>query len=127
MTPFQPSVRLKLTLLYGALFLIAGLFLISVTYGLVRRELAPNAQRPIGRVVQDRPGNHQDSPDDRVAGARREERRFALRQAVAAIGIRPRDRDRRRAWARLALRGAGAPSDSADYGPCPILIGSDPR
>jgi signal transduction histidine kinase len=95
MTPFRPSVRLKLTLLYGALFLIAGLFLISVTYGLVRRELAPNAQRPISRVVQDRPGNHQDSPDDRVAGARREERRFALRQlwrqsvfalAIATVG-----------------------------------------
>ncbi|HET7056050.1 MAG TPA: ATP-binding protein [Thermomicrobiales bacterium] len=95
MTPFRPSVRLKLTLLYGALFLIAGLFLISVTYGLVRRELAPNAQRPISRVVQDRPGNHQDGPDDRVAGARREERRFALRQlwrqsvfalAIATVG-----------------------------------------
>jgi signal transduction histidine kinase len=95
MTPFRPSVRLKLTLLYGALFLIAGLVLISVTYGLVRRELAPNAPRPISRVVQDRPNGHQESPDDRVAGARREERRFALRQlwrqsvfalAIATVG-----------------------------------------
>jgi signal transduction histidine kinase len=80
MTPFRPSVRLKLTLLYGALFLVAGLVLITVTYGLVRRELAPNAPRPISRIVRDRPGNHQQSPDDRVAGARREERRFALQQ-----------------------------------------------
>ena len=46
MSLFRPSVRLKLTLLYGVLFVTAGLLLIAVTYGLVRRELAPNALQP---------------------------------------------------------------------------------
>jgi len=78
-SPFRPSVRLKLTLLYGALFLIAGLLLIAVTYGLVRRELAPNATGPRPGIEQQQTGEHLD-PEDRVAGARREERRFALRQ-----------------------------------------------
>src|SRR5579872_5276231 len=31
----RPTVRLRLTLLYGALFLIAGALLLAVTYGLV--------------------------------------------------------------------------------------------
>ena len=78
MSPFRPSVRLKLTLLYGALFLIAGLLLIAVTYGLVRRELAPNATGPRPGIEQQQTGNILIQKMGRRA--RREERRFALRQ-----------------------------------------------
>ena len=31
----RPTVRLRLTLLYGALFLVAGALLLAITYGLV--------------------------------------------------------------------------------------------
>jgi signal transduction histidine kinase len=88
-TPFRPSVRLKLTLLYGVLFVAAGLLLIAVTYGLVRRELAPNALQPGPRI--ERQHNQPANPDEREAGARREERRFALRQlwrqSLVALGL----------------------------------------
>jgi signal transduction histidine kinase len=86
---FRLSVRLKLTLLYGVLFVTAGLLLIAVTYGLVRRELAPNALQPGPRIERqhDQPAN----AVEREAGARREERRFALRQlwrqSLIALGI----------------------------------------
>jgi signal transduction histidine kinase len=82
-------VRLKLTLLYGVLFVAAGLLLIAVTYGLVRRELAPNALQPGPRI--ERQHNQPANPDEREAGARREERRFALRQlwrqSLVALGL----------------------------------------
>jgi signal transduction histidine kinase len=85
----RPSVRLKLTLLYGVLFVTAGLLLIAVTYGLVRRELAPNALQPLPRI--ERQHNPPSNADEREAGARREERRFALRQlwrqSLVALGV----------------------------------------
>ena len=39
MSPFRPSVRLRLTALYGALFLAAGVVLLALNYVLVRRNL----------------------------------------------------------------------------------------
>ena len=39
--PVRPSVRLRLTLLYGGLFLLAGALLLVVNYGLVRSQLPP--------------------------------------------------------------------------------------
>lgn len=103
MTSRGPTIRLKLTLIYGALFIVAGLLLITVTYGLVRRELAPNApQRPAGRVVQERDDDSRtdadadDDPDEPVRRTRREERRYALTQLwrqslwallITAIGV----------------------------------------
>ena len=39
MRPLQVSVRLRLTALYGALFLAAGIALLAVNYALVRRNL----------------------------------------------------------------------------------------
>jgi signal transduction histidine kinase len=90
MSLLRPTVRLRLTLLYGVLFLVAGLVLITVTYGLVRRELRPNATHPIVRVEQQAVPDEPDG-DDRVARTRREERRFALsqlwRQSLLALAI----------------------------------------
>lgn len=37
----HPTVRLRLTLLYGALFFVAGLILLALLYGLLRGALAP--------------------------------------------------------------------------------------
>ena len=42
---FRPTVRLRLTLIYGGLFLLTGAVLLSVNYGLVRRNLEARGQR----------------------------------------------------------------------------------
>jgi len=39
MTIFRPTIRLRLTLVYGGLFLVAGILLLSVTYLLMNRNL----------------------------------------------------------------------------------------
>jgi len=86
------SIRLRLTLIYGGLFFIAGLVLVAILYGLLARSLDPDG--PIrsfqnrGPVQSQPPQNSgEDQPDDdnrpveeRVAEARRDERREALRQ-----------------------------------------------
>ena len=41
MNIFRPTVRLKLTLAYGGLFLIAGALLLALNYALVRNSLGP--------------------------------------------------------------------------------------
>jgi signal transduction histidine kinase len=94
--PFRPSVRLKLTLLYGALFVIAGLFLIAVAYGLVWRELRPAVPIPISRVLQEGPDRRDENLEARVRRAFREERADALRQF------------RRQSLIALAIATAGA-------------------
>jgi hypothetical protein len=38
---FRPTVRLRLTLTYGALFLVAGALLLILLYGLLNRALDP--------------------------------------------------------------------------------------
>ncbi len=60
----RPTVRLRLTLLYGGLFLLAGAVLLGVNYALLRRSLEPGAggmafsvEIPPGQVfVAPRPG-----------------------------------------------------------------------
>jgi signal transduction histidine kinase len=41
MNLFRPTVRLKLTLTYGGLFLLAGALLLALNYALVRRSIGP--------------------------------------------------------------------------------------
>ncbi len=47
---FQPTIRLRLTLLYGGLFLVAGAVLLTLNYALVRRGLERQSG-PIGVTV----------------------------------------------------------------------------
>jgi signal transduction histidine kinase len=77
------TVRLKLTLLYGGLFVAAGLILITLSYGLIRlRNLDDPPRRPLVERIQER-GEHEDEDDDiedRLDRARQDERAIALRQ-----------------------------------------------
>ncbi len=96
--PFRPTVRLRLTLLYGALFLIAGAVLLALTYGLLSHALAPppDAQRgpqteaghggggPPGSPVG---GTDQRTVEQQIDAARREERASALRQVQIQAGL----------------------------------------
>jgi signal transduction histidine kinase len=96
--PFRPTVRLRLTLLYGALFLIAGAVLLALTYGLLSHALAPppDAQRgpqteaghggggPPGSPVA---GADQRTVEQQIDAARREERASALRQVQIQAGL----------------------------------------
>jgi signal transduction histidine kinase len=51
-TRFHPTVRLRLTLLYGALFLIAGAMLLAFTYFLVRRSITLDSAEVHERAEQ---------------------------------------------------------------------------
>ena len=79
-----PTIRLKLTLLYGGLFLVAGLILISISYALVRRELTtpnpPGFQVGADRDDDDDDDEADEDPDERENRARREERTNAIRE-----------------------------------------------
>lgn len=55
MSGFRPTVRLRLTLMYGALFLVAGAVLLALNYGLVRRSLADRLQRVTVEVANGAP------------------------------------------------------------------------
>ena len=58
------TVRLKLTLLYGGLFVAAGLILITLSYGLIRlRNLDDPPRRPFVERIQERE-EHEDEDDD---------------------------------------------------------------
>lgn len=92
------SVRLRLTLLYGLLFFIAGLVLLVFLYGLLNRSLDPaEPMRPFnnpGQQQGQRGGPPQDSDEEddrpiaeRLADARREERLGALRQVRVQGGL----------------------------------------
>jgi signal transduction histidine kinase len=52
LTRFRPTVRLRLTLLYGALFLIAGAMLLAFTYFLVRRSITLDSAEVHERAEQ---------------------------------------------------------------------------
>jgi signal transduction histidine kinase len=43
----RPTVRLRLTILYGTLFLVAGALLLATTYGLVAQSVGPGAAQQI--------------------------------------------------------------------------------
>jgi signal transduction histidine kinase len=91
----RPTIRLRLTLTYGVLFLLAGAFLLALTYVLLNRALRqPDAPRR---------GDHQpESAIERqytpaqIDALRREERQSALRQV------------RIQAWIALVVTSAGA-------------------
>jgi hypothetical protein len=50
LTRFRPTVRLRLTLLYGGLFLIAGALLLTSNYFLVRRSITLDSAERHERV-----------------------------------------------------------------------------
>ncbi len=86
---FRPTVRLRLTFLFGGLFFAVGLLMVVLIYGSLFRQLQPPERGGPG-PFGNQPGQQQDvDPDDvegRIFEVRREERRFALgRVARAAI------------------------------------------
>lgn len=104
MTPlFRPTVRLRLTLTYGALFLVSGALLLALLYALLSRALDPGP--PPDRGPKDGqqqegggPGQNQEegvetvvvddrTPEEQVEDARREERQSALREVQIQAGI----------------------------------------
>ncbi len=98
---FRPTVRLRLTLLYGCLFFVAAAIMLIFLYGLLRRELRPPAGpegfgAPNGQMAGGDAGSEQGGPladeDDvarRIFEVRRDERAGLLRQipglAVVAL------------------------------------------
>jgi signal transduction histidine kinase len=73
LTRFRPTVRLRLTLIYGGLFLIAGALLLTFNYFLVRRSITLDSAERHERVEQflDEAGPHQErlaNPDHLVGG-----------------------------------------------------------
>jgi signal transduction histidine kinase len=97
----QPTVRLRLTLLYGGLFLATGLLLLAIMYGLLAQSFQDRRGDGDGRgghgTGQSRgddqgvggPGAdiNQPSVEDQVESARQEERDAALRQVQVQGGI----------------------------------------
>ena len=99
---FRPTVRLRLTLLYGGLFFVAAAIMLLLLYGLLRRELRPPPRpdgggRPAGQVdggnagtdrVDAPPANETDF-QRRIFEVRRDERAGVLRRvpglAVVAL------------------------------------------
>jgi signal transduction histidine kinase len=100
------TIRLKLTLLYGALFLIAGLALLSITYGLVLQELrgvnsvsAP-AETFIVPLSDEAPGQVTitDPPQARIVDIVERAQRAERREALATVR-------RQSLWALLVMTG----------------------
>ncbi len=100
MRRFRPTVRLRLTLLYGGLFLVAGVLLLTLMYGLLSRTLNGRRENDLSdqRTEQERGGDGQDQTgtdvvddqqavQEQVTAARREERAVALRQVQIQAGI----------------------------------------
>jgi signal transduction histidine kinase len=96
--PIRPTVRLRLTLLYGGLFIAAGVLLVAITYGLLRNELAPppresppNGQNgspnKVGGGPGDSFGDNGQTRDQVISDVRREERSRALSQMLTQSGI----------------------------------------
>ena len=90
----RPTVRLRLTLAYGGLFLLAGAVLLALNYGLTKRSLdsrPPSViltrdlffQEPVlrdGRLLTE-------ALDDQAAQLRQETLDRLLRQSVVALGL----------------------------------------
>ncbi|GLZ04530.1 sensor protein CutS [Actinomadura sp. NBRC 104412] len=103
---FRPTVRVRLTLLYGGLFIAAGIVLLSLTYLLVQNSLQRIEEQPVGFqrggnaaaiVTQTRPLM---TPDGRISpaevqgmlvadrkGHQRETMRTLLTQGGIALGV----------------------------------------
>ncbi|WP_377269009.1 sensor histidine kinase [Peterkaempfera sp. SMS 1(5)a] len=50
--PFRPTIRIRLTLLYGGMFLMAGVLLVLVIYMLARQALQTGAQLPMTTIPE---------------------------------------------------------------------------
>ncbi len=99
----QPTVRLRLTLLYGGLFFATGVLLIAIMYGLLARTLqeekegeetgtgGPQSGQGPGDDGQPHDGtgaaSDQKTVKQQIASARNEERSAALRQVRIQAGI----------------------------------------
>jgi len=77
----HPTIRLRLTLLYGGLFIAASALLLALTYGLLGQALQP-LDRPDPDEVEndsgDQEGGHEGSFEEQLFEARNEERAGAL-------------------------------------------------
>lgn len=90
------TIRLRLTLVYGGLFLLAGVLLLGVTYALISQRLPANVQYAVAGLpeaehtqTQDKPGAVTAGPsgtsldwDDAVAGSPPPESGFAGRRQL---------------------------------------------
>jgi len=77
----RPTVRLRLTLLYGGLFIASSALLLALTYGLLGRSLQPlDAPDPddVSFESGDQEGEHEGSFEEQLFEARNEERAEAL-------------------------------------------------
>jgi signal transduction histidine kinase len=98
----QPTVRLRLTLLYGGLFLATGVLLLAIMYGLLTRTLGDKhggeGSDRTGQQGGQGPGNDQNqqrsdaaanqgTTQQQIDSARQEERISALRQVRIQAGI----------------------------------------
>lgn len=87
----QPTVRLRLTLIYSGLFLVSGAILLALMYGLLSQTLAPPPPRdgPPPELVQDSAIGNEDlrTVEERLHDARSEERANALRQVQIVAGV----------------------------------------
>ena len=91
---FRPhwTVRLRLTLVYGGLFFIAGAVLLTLMYVLLSRSLEPprplegeHGPPPVEQQAAD--GTDTRTVEQQIQDARREERQAALRQVKIEAGI----------------------------------------
>ena len=77
----RPTVRLRLTLLFGGLFIASSVLLLALTYGLLGNALSPLDPPELGDIVApsaDQEGEHEGSFDQQLIEARNEERVAAL-------------------------------------------------
>jgi hypothetical protein len=75
------TVRLRLTLLFGGLFIVSSILLLALTYGLLGQALSPLDPPELGEIVSpsaDQEGEFEGSFDERLLEARNEERVAAL-------------------------------------------------
>ena len=93
---FRPTVRARLTLVYGGLFAAAGIILLLLTYGLLRDALGPPPRPTRQEVREERREQRNENPDfaaqirsgerdvdDIIRDIRSEERRAALSAIVS--------------------------------------------
>ncbi len=81
----HPTVRLRLTLLFGGLFIAASVLLLALNYGLLGLALSPLDTPELDDLVQPsegQQGEHEGSFEEQLFEARNEERAGALRAVL---------------------------------------------
>ena len=83
---FRPTVRYRLTILLGSLFLVVGLVMVVLIYGSLRQQLRPPERGGPG-PFEPQAGQPFDAGDveRRIFEVRGEERRFALRRVARTV------------------------------------------